>query len=156
MMKLLLADSQDSEVSPITHVSETGGESLKTLPHGPPSTAPEAQPDATNAVDSNVPTETDSPTTETQSESQQSSVPESESQLSQEESRDDSSPGENLNESISSSSQAAETRDQTSNDVIDHDEFLANVISKAQQRACLLYTSPSPRDRQKSRMPSSA
>ena len=29
-------------------------------------------------------------------------------------------------------------------------------FAQAMQRACLLYTSPSPRDRQKSRMPSSA
>ena len=33
---------------------------------------------------------------------------------------------------------------------------VANRIAKASFLACLLYTSPSPRDRQKSRMPSSA
>ena len=33
---------------------------------------------------------------------------------------------------------------------------LATMGSKAKSKACLLYTSPSPRDRQKSRMPSSA
>ena len=32
----------------------------------------------------------------------------------------------------------------------------AESITKPKPRACLLYTSPSPRDRQKSRMPSSA
>ena len=31
-----------------------------------------------------------------------------------------------------------------------------NFINSVQGRSCLLYTSPSPRDRQKSRMPSSA
>src|SRR5678810_511257 len=41
------------------------------------------------------------------------------------------------------------------------DRDMANVlaqnrVSQAQSRLCLLYTSPSPRDRQKSRMPSSA
>ena len=30
------------------------------------------------------------------------------------------------------------------------------IVSQALEKACLLYTSPSPRDRQKSRMPSSA
>jgi len=35
-----------------------------------------------------------------------------------------------------------------------HDTALADIWERAQ--ACLLYTSPSPRDRQKSRMPSSA
>ena len=38
-------------------------------------------------------------------------------------------------------------------------EILHNLdlfVSKAQSLCCLLYTSPSPRDRQKSRMPSSA
>ena len=36
--------------------------------------------------------------------------------------------------------------------------FLSNQLKKPKQHAlaCLLYTSPSPRDRQKSRMPSSA
>ena len=32
----------------------------------------------------------------------------------------------------------------------------AQALAKAYKKACLLYTSPSPRDRQKSRMPSSA
>ena len=36
-----------------------------------------------------------------------------------------------------------------------HDEVLW-LLSKAEKKDCLLYTSPSPRDRQKSRMPSSA
>ena len=36
-----------------------------------------------------------------------------------------------------------------------HDEFLLYPTYE-HQRPCLLYTSPSPRDRQKSRMPSSA
>ena len=35
-------------------------------------------------------------------------------------------------------------------------EFMANKNKQASILACLLYTSPSPRDRQKSRMPSSA
>ena len=34
--------------------------------------------------------------------------------------------------------------------------FLKNEISFEKMKDCLLYTSPSPRDRQKSRMPSSA
>ena len=34
--------------------------------------------------------------------------------------------------------------------------FLQGMLGLAQIKACLLYTSPSPRDRQKSRMPSSA
>ena len=34
--------------------------------------------------------------------------------------------------------------------------ILRDVIGVAHNRSCLLYTSPSPRDRQKSRMPSSA
>ena len=34
--------------------------------------------------------------------------------------------------------------------------YLADVALKAHHKICLLYTSPSPRDRQKSRMPSSA
>ena len=34
--------------------------------------------------------------------------------------------------------------------------LIADPASGAQERICLLYTSPSPRDRQKSRMPSSA
>ena len=33
---------------------------------------------------------------------------------------------------------------------------LANTVAEAEAMTCLLYTSPSPRDRQKSRMPSSA
>ena len=33
---------------------------------------------------------------------------------------------------------------------------LSAILDKAQAHVCLLYTSPSPRDRQKSRMPSSA
>ena len=33
---------------------------------------------------------------------------------------------------------------------------LSNVMPHVEVRSCLLYTSPSPRDRQKSRMPSSA
>ena len=35
----------------------------------------------------------------------------------------------------------------------EHRQYFASL---AQQESCLLYTSPSPRDRQKSRMPSSA
>ena len=34
--------------------------------------------------------------------------------------------------------------------------YLQQVVENALQQTCLLYTSPSPRDRQKSRMPSSA
>ena len=34
--------------------------------------------------------------------------------------------------------------------------LVVKVYSKRESRTCLLYTSPSPRDRQKSRMPSSA
>ena len=34
--------------------------------------------------------------------------------------------------------------------------YVFKVVQDAQYRSCLLYTSPSPRDRQKSRMPSSA
>ena len=37
-----------------------------------------------------------------------------------------------------------------------HGEFVKGVWVTAKSMACLLYTSPSPRDRQKSRMPSSA
>ena len=138
MMKLLLHDSQETQISPITHVSETGGESLKTLPcTKAPSTAADTHPEAS---ESNVETETDSQTTETQSESQHTSVPpteESQSQSSPETNRE-SSTDEKLNESsISSSSQAAETRDQTSNDVVDQDEFLAKVLKKCQQRVLL-------------------
>ena len=40
--------------------------------------------------------------------------------------------------------------------VIDSLIATTNQLSVAQRRICLLYTSPSPRDRQKSRMPSSA
>ena len=36
------------------------------------------------------------------------------------------------------------------------EEFIQEVEDKKDSKACLLYTSPSPRDRQKSRMPSSA
>ena len=36
------------------------------------------------------------------------------------------------------------------------EQFDENVIDNYTYKACLLYTSPSPRDRQKSRMPSSA
>ena len=90
MMKLLLQDSQESQNSPITHVSETGGESLKTLPcTKAPSTAADTHPEAS---ESNVETETDSQTTETQSESQHTSVPptteESQSQSSPETNRE--------------------------------------------------------------------
>ena len=35
-------------------------------------------------------------------------------------------------------------------------KFTASTASKRRHAICLLYTSPSPRDRQKSRMPSSA
>ena len=35
-------------------------------------------------------------------------------------------------------------------------EIAGNIIGLVQSLGCLLYTSPSPRDRQKSRMPSSA
>ena len=35
-------------------------------------------------------------------------------------------------------------------------ELLEGVVDRDQNKICLLYTSPSPRDRQKSRMPSSA
>ena len=35
-------------------------------------------------------------------------------------------------------------------------ECVENSLEKAKDKNCLLYTSPSPRDRQKSRMPSSA
>lgn len=146
MMKLLLHDSQESQISPITHVSETGGESLKTLPcTKAPSTAADTHPEAS---ESNVETETDSQTTETQSESQHTSVPpteESQSQSSPETNRE-SSTDEKLNESsISSSSQAAETRDQTSNDVVDQDEFLAKVLKKCQQRVLLKPHTKNPR-----------
>ena len=41
------------------------------------------------------------------------------------------------------------------NEVKDLDRFLVDVQEELMD-ACLLYTSPSPRDRQKSRMPSSA
>ena len=37
-----------------------------------------------------------------------------------------------------------------------HKEALEERISKVKREICLLYTSPSPRDRQKYRMPSSA
>ena len=37
-----------------------------------------------------------------------------------------------------------------------HAEELATLVTLEMGKACLLYTSPSPRDRQKSRMPSSA
>ena len=36
------------------------------------------------------------------------------------------------------------------------DKTLGHIASKARAQGCLVYTSPSPRDRQKSRMPSSA
>ena len=36
------------------------------------------------------------------------------------------------------------------------EEVLTQLHRAAEQEGCLLYTSPSPRDRQKSRMPSSA
>ena len=36
------------------------------------------------------------------------------------------------------------------------EKILRQKLSKEERRTCLLYTSPSPRDRQKSRMPSSA
>ena len=39
---------------------------------------------------------------------------------------------------------------------VDLDRPSASSGSRASTKACLLYTSPSPRDRQKSRMPSSA
>ena len=45
---------------------------------------------------------------------------------------------------------------------VDNKKFLQAMIeyrdkcNKAEEKGCLLYTSPSPRDRQKSRMPSSA
>ena len=39
-------------------------------------------------------------------------------------------------------------------DVVAHDQQMAGTLTRAM--SCLLYTSPSPRDRQKSRMPSSA
>ena len=38
----------------------------------------------------------------------------------------------------------------------DRDDAVNNDLMKEQHSSCLLYTSPSPRDRQKSRMPSSA
>ena len=41
-------------------------------------------------------------------------------------------------------------------DQIGYFTFSKNAAGEGKQRACLLYTSPSPRDRQKSRMPSSA
>ena len=37
-----------------------------------------------------------------------------------------------------------------------HEEFSREKLLSGIRKACLLYTSPSPRDRQKSRMPSSA
>ena len=40
--------------------------------------------------------------------------------------------------------------------ILQHDRKLALQAEQAPKAACLLYTSPSPRDRQKSRMPSSA
>ena len=40
-------------------------------------------------------------------------------------------------------------------DVLD-DDMVARAVSQAEGMACLLYTSPSPRDRTRSRMPSSA
>ena len=40
--------------------------------------------------------------------------------------------------------------------VTEAEKALYPVVVKAQVQVCLLYTSPSPRDRQKSRMPSSA
>ena len=39
---------------------------------------------------------------------------------------------------------------------IQHEIELVILLSRSGERICLLYTSPSPRDRQKSRMPSSA
>ena len=43
-----------------------------------------------------------------------------------------------------------------SSSVVGADSARSSVTSVASTTACLLYTSPSPRDRQKSRMPSSA
>ena len=40
--------------------------------------------------------------------------------------------------------------------IVSHDECLETLLASLAKRTCLLYTSPSPRDRQKSRMPSSA
>ena len=44
----------------------------------------------------------------------------------------------------------------TKNFLQNHPHELAKSIAEARSQTCLLYTSPSPRDRQKSRMPSSA
>ena len=40
--------------------------------------------------------------------------------------------------------------------VIDYDEELVICVGSSNRKSCLLYTSPSPRDRTRSRMPSSA
>ena len=40
--------------------------------------------------------------------------------------------------------------------VMHHTQFIQQLIADGRLKVCLLYTSPSPRDRQKSRMPSSA
>ena len=48
-------------------------------------------------------------------------------------------------------------RDEKTNAIVNTDNLAyENYISMRRKNTCLLYTSPSPRDRQKSRMPSSA
>ena len=46
--------------------------------------------------------------------------------------------------------------EQRSKFLLEHEKIKSIELEKAKQKDCLLYTSPSPRDRQKSRMPSSA
>ena len=61
----------------------------------------------------------------------------------------------NAQEMIKANSAAdAEEMDQLKSQLREYDECLAQM--QQVNKDCLLYTSPSPRDRQKSRMPSSA
>ena len=48
------------------------------------------------------------------------------------------------------------TNDETGEDLFVHYSALGNLTIKEGDKVCLLYTSPSPRDRTRSRMPSSA
>ena len=150
-MNLLLQDSDD--ISSITHVSETGGESLKTLKNVG-DTEEESQP--VESQDTTVTGTTDSqrhtsvPESQSQEESQPtvSESPDDDNEASQEpqpELKSDWAARRRLNDSISSSSQAGEVRDHTSMDVIEHDEHLDNILQTCRNRVILQPRTRNPR-----------
>ena len=51
---------------------------------------------------------------------------------------------------------AGQTRTQYNTRIVYNTNYVTSTVYREQYNTCLLYTSPSPRDRQKSRMPSSA